>query len=51
MLVYMVMEEFLYTFTCKVHIYPYKCKRIVYIMVQTRKCMGNVHKMAQAHKN
>ena len=40
-----------YTFTCTIHRYSYKCMRIVYIMVQTCKCIGNVHTMAQVHKN
>ena len=33
------------------HRYIFKCMRIVYIMVQTCKCIGNVHTMAQDHKN
>ena len=38
-------------FTCTLHRYPYKCMRIVFIRVQTYKCIGNVHTMAQDHKN
>ena len=47
----MVMEEKLCTFTYTLHRYPYKCTRVVYIMAQTCKCMGNVHTMTQDYKN
>ena len=43
MTTYVVMEETSIKFTCILHRYSYKCMGIV---VQTCKCIGNVHKMA-----